>query len=59
MSFVKDMGIEKTIDRQEIILKSFILADKSIRQSFGRLSIGLSVAQRLSVSFERKLVFRY
>jgi PAS domain S-box-containing protein len=42
--FVKDTGIGIPPEKQEIIFESFAQADKTIRQLFGGLGVGLSIA---------------
>lgn len=53
--YVKDTGIGIAPDKQEIVLKSFTQADKSIRQSFGGLGAGLAIAEGLANLLEGKL----
>jgi PAS domain S-box-containing protein len=45
--YVDDTGIGIPEDKQKIIFKSFTQSDKSIRQSFGGLGVGLSIASGL------------
>ncbi|HAN76270.1 MAG TPA: hypothetical protein DCQ31_00110, partial [Bacteroidales bacterium] len=54
--YVKDTGIGIPIDKQQIIFKSFTQADKNIRQSFGGLGVGLSIALGLVNLLEGELI---
>jgi len=54
--YVKDSGIGIPQDKQQIIFKSFTQADKNIRQSFGGLGVGLSIALGLVNLLEGELI---
>jgi PAS domain S-box-containing protein len=45
--FVKDTGIGIPVNKQKIVLESFTQADKNIRQLYGGMGIGLTIAQGL------------
>lgn len=53
--YVKDTGIGIPEDKQKVIFKSFTQADKNIRQLFGGLGIGLSIAKALVKSLSGKI----
>ena len=54
--YVKDNGIGISAHEQEIIFKSFTQADKNIRQSFGGLGVGLTIALGLVKLLEGELI---
>jgi len=53
--YVQDTGIGISPDQQKIIFKSFTQADKNIRQVFGGLGVGLSIALSLVKLLKGKL----
>jgi len=54
--YVKDTGIGIPPEKQQIIFKSFAQADKNIRQLFGGLGVGLSIAMGLVKILEGNIV---
>jgi len=54
--YVKDTGIGIPENKQQIIFKSFTQADKNIRQSFGGLGVGLSIALGLVKILDGEIV---